>query len=56
MLISQHEVLVEHCIRQPDGRWLIQPVLRAGDLLRLSALSIVIPVSHLYKRLFPLPQ
>ena len=47
VLVSQHEVLVEHFVRQSDGTWNLR-VLRAGQVLRLTGVPIEIPVDDLY--------
>lgn len=47
VLVSQHEVLVEHFLRQEDGTWNLR-VLRAGQSLRLTGVAIEIPVVDLY--------
>ena len=47
VLVSQHEVLVEHFVRQEDGTWNLR-VLRTGQRLRLSGVAIEIPVEDLY--------
>ncbi len=47
VLVSQHEVLVEHFVRQEDGTWNLR-VLRTGQTLRLSGVAIEIPVEDLY--------
>ena len=50
VLISQHDMLVEHYARQRDGRWTLEEV-RPGQTLRLSAVAIEIPIGALYQRL-----
>jgi Uma2 family endonuclease len=47
VLVSQHEILVEHFVRQDDGTWNLR-VLRAGQTLRLTGVAITIPVDDLY--------
>jgi Uma2 family endonuclease len=47
VLVSQHEVLVEHFVRQSDGTWNLR-VLRAGEILRLTGVPVEIPVDDLY--------
>jgi len=47
VLVSQHEVLVEHFVRQDDGSWNLR-VLRAGQRLRLTGAPVEIPVGDLY--------
>jgi Uma2 family endonuclease len=47
VLVSQHEVLVEHFVRQEDGTWNLR-VLRTGQKLRLTGVTIELPVEDLY--------
>ena len=54
VLVSQHEVLVEHFVRQEDGTWNLR-VLRAGQRLRLSGVTIEIPIEDLYLWAFDKP-
>ncbi|MEP7121182.1 MAG: Uma2 family endonuclease [Byssovorax sp.] len=47
VLVSQHEILVEHFVRQDDATWNLR-VLRTGQRLRLTGVAIEIPVDDLY--------
>ena len=47
VLVSQHEILVEHFVRQDDGTWNLR-VLRPGQTLRLTGAPIELPVEDLY--------
>ena len=51
VLVSQHEVLVEHFVRQPDGAWLLREH-RAGAQLTLTATGVVVDVDELYLKVF----
>jgi Uma2 family endonuclease len=53
VLIAQHQVLVEHFARQPDGKWLLEE-LHAGQLLRFPCGSVA--VNDLYLQASPLPR
>jgi Uma2 family endonuclease len=54
VLVSQHEVLVEHFVRQEDGTWNLR-VLRAGQTLRLTGAPVQTPVEDLYVWAFDAP-
>lgn len=51
VLVSQHEVLIEHFTRQEDGTWNLR-VLRAGQKLHLTGAPIAIAVDDLYVWVF----
>ena len=50
VLVAQDQVLVEHFVRQPGGRWLLEEV-RAGQSLSLPCGSM--PIDPLYRRVLP---
>ena len=47
VLVSQHEILIEHFVRQEDETWNLR-VLRTGQSLRLTGTPIEIPIDQLY--------
>lgn len=49
VLVSQHQMLVEHYTRQADGTWNLK-ILPAGATLRLNCASVEIPVRALYAK------
>lgn len=51
VLVSQHQMLVEHYSRQGDGTWTLRVLRRAGEQLRLSAVPVEIVIDRLYRRL-----
>jgi Uma2 family endonuclease len=53
VLVSQHQVLVEHFVRQPDGKWLMEE-LHADQMLHFRCGSIA--VNDLYLQASPLPR
>ncbi len=54
VLASQHEPLVEHFWRQPDGSWVLR-ALHPGDSLQLASLGCEVAVADLYLRVFETP-
>lgn len=48
VLVSQHELLVEHYARQQDGTWTLRALSHAGDVLHLTAVPVYIPVPDLH--------
>ena len=52
VLVAQHEILVEHFVRQADGSWLLRE-RRQGELLELVSIGCAIPVDELYLKVFP---
>lgn len=48
VLIAQDEAMVEHYVRESDGKWTLQSY-GPGDVLRLPSVDIKIPIDELYE-------
>lgn len=51
VLVSQHKILVEQFVRQPDGTWLLRE-RRAGERLAIQALACELEVDEMYLKVF----
>jgi Uma2 family endonuclease len=54
VLVSQHEVHVDHFAKQPDGSWLMRS-LGPGQSIDLSSVGCSLPLDDVYLKVFGLP-
>lgn len=50
VLISQKRVLVEHYVRQEEGRWLLTTASRLGEAIEISSLGSRLTLAEVYDR------
>ncbi|MBI3248073.1 MAG: Uma2 family endonuclease [Deltaproteobacteria bacterium] len=50
VLIAQERHHVEHCVRQPDNRWLLAETNRRADALQLSSISCTLALTEIYDK------
>ena len=53
VLVAQDRVHVEHYVRQPEDRWLLEELSDLGEILDLPAIGCRLPLSEIYYRVFP---
>jgi Uma2 family endonuclease len=54
VLVSQHEVHIDHFVKQPDGTWLLRS-LGKGQSIELSSVGCSLRVDEVYLKVFALP-
>ncbi len=54
VLVSQHEVHVDHFVKQPDGSWLMRS-RGPGETIALASVGCALPVDEVYLKVLPPP-
>jgi Uma2 family endonuclease len=50
VLIAQDKFHVEHCMRQPDGRWMLAETNRVEDRIQLESIGAALALQDVYEK------